>query len=106
LAVPHIEVGAMAAGYGVSAAAISAIFVVFTVAIAAISITLTVVALACRLILRRKSAIRIAQAVAGAQIPAIAARWRMGISPVLDLLDERFARVRKGSRRAQLKRER
>jgi hypothetical protein len=93
-AIPDIEISAIAAGDRIPATAISAFPVVFPAAIATIPIILTVVALSCRLILRRESAVRIAHAVTGAQIPAMAARRRMGISSVLDLLDERFARVR------------
>jgi hypothetical protein len=68
--VAHIEVGAVAAGYGVSATAISAISVAFTTTvvfattIAALFILLAAIALSCRLILGRESAVWIAHAIA------------------------------------------
>jgi hypothetical protein len=109
--VAHIEIGAVTAGYGVSATAISSIAVVFaatiaTIPIITIPIILAVVALSGRLILRSESAIRIAQAVAGAQIPAIAARRRMGISAILNRLNERFTSALRRFGRGHLKGER
>ena len=101
-AIPDIEINAVAAaGYRVSATAKSAVTVVFTAAIARVAIT--PIALSCRLILRRESAIRIAHAVSGAQIPAMAAGGRVGISPVLDLLNRGGGCVRLGSGRGHLK---
>jgi len=106
-AIPDIEINSVAAaGYGIPATAISTTAVVFTAAIARIAITLTVIALPCRLLLWRKIAVWIAHSVTGTEIPAMAARRRMGISPVLDLLDKRFACVRRGSGRTHLECER
>jgi hypothetical protein len=96
-AIPDIEINAIpAARYGVPAAAILTTAVV-AAAIAAIAVSLPIVALVCGLIFRSESAIGIAHAVTGAQIPAMAARRRMSISPVLDLLYEVVTRVRRRS---------
>ena len=95
--IPDIEINSVAAaGYWIPATAISA------AAIARIAITLTVIALSCCLLLRRKIAVWIAHAVTGTEIPAVPARRRMGISTVLDLLNQRFACIRRGSGRGYL----
>jgi hypothetical protein len=65
LAIPDIEVGAMATRNGVAAAAIVTRI------------------LPCGLVLRRQIAVRIAEAIARAQIPAMAAWRRMGGDTVL-----------------------
>jgi len=85
--IPDIDISSVTAGHRIPATAISATAVVFPAAIARITITLIVIALSSRLILRRKIAVWIAHAVTGTEIPAVAARRRMGINPVLDLLN-------------------
>jgi hypothetical protein len=84
--VSDIEVDAIAsAGHRISAGLVTRIPIVPVFFI--VAATGTVMMLIGVLVLRRKKAIRIAQAIAGAEIPTITARRRMSGNTILDLFN-------------------
>jgi hypothetical protein len=88
-AIPNIEVGAVAARYGVSATAVHRPRI-----------------LPCCLILRRQIPVRVAEPVTGTEIETVPARRRMRVDAVLGLKHEGFAGARSGDEAAQLDSER
>jgi hypothetical protein len=89
LAIPNIDVGAVAARYRVSATAIHG----------------PRISPGC-LILRSEITVRVAEPVTGAEIETVPARRRMRIDPVLRLKHEGFALARRVDGAAQLSNER